>query len=308
MRPKVVLEDLHLGRLAPEDRRSMRGLEHAVRFAISRDAQLLLNGDTQDRCSLGNEKQRRREALRPAQLLEEYVSRTGLRPQIAPGNHDPEITDELLAELFPGIPFEKLGPVHLEEGMLSTHGHLVTNMTRTRVLIEQCLRGTLPPEALLQKLHDPELQREAIHPDPFHARVMRKIHGVSSLLHDRLERLVFSWERSKAAGEQELHGSPNRPPWGRYLVGKSLPDGAAHLAAALDCRLAVVGHSHVPGIVHRKVEVPEKHERDVIVANTGGWLGSDKGPRRFLHVTDSDVEMWECDGWQVGLSQSARWR
>jgi|GEM_PF-2345164 len=289
--PTLCLEDLHLGRLQPRKEESLNTLRAALTYAWHEKMNLVLNGDTLDRCSIGNEQERSDESKEAADMFGAYTAFSGKPIRIIPGNHDPDLTHERLDAFFPNVPFEISSAVHTENGVVFTHGHLLEGVRAVRSQIEKCLRGECSADELLEQLNSQDMQDAAA--ETMTSTAVKNIFCGFDLvgIHDWCERRLFKLVSMNTRLEQRLH---DRSAHGGN-ISDSLPRGyngmAAGLGVAMDHDVVVIGHNHVHGIVKRVMKDRSGEAQATTVANTGGWLGSDRASRKFLRIDDTTVSL-----------------
>jgi len=297
------VSDLHFGRQAPRDGTSSEAFMAMVEHAIRRRMRLILPGDTLDLFPTVKEEWREKEVRLVRDAMCQYSRECGYI-DIQCGNHDPVLDLEKLAHCFPNVRFRLLDPIavlktHQSDSILVTHGHLVDGIRRARALIDAALEQKHSPEALvLTLLRDESLHESVANEEhkmltviaPFMDRLRR------FRLHDFVEDLILRGKGVTTRFEQKMHTLRHMRRvacWRAEMV-----DTTARLAVALECSLAILGHNHTAGIVRRTVYHGSGEKTQIVIANNGGYLGSDPRPRGCLAVNTENrtVELLHFTG------------
>ncbi|MEK7672934.1 MAG: hypothetical protein AAB373_03545 [Patescibacteria group bacterium] len=258
-----------------------------------------------------------------------YSNSTGFAPMVMRGNHDPVDLDQaFMQKLYDpdgqlGLRFDvqKDALVHAGPDVLIHHGHLLQGIKSVRDAIEKTLRGEIDQDDLMAVMNGTQAEAEFWRKEKKHDRMIHLAMTLARLIgKDRkLEAEIAprSILRSKAK-EQGDHVRWGFETWSiaehftnmkfdEAVVGDelrfaeemtkarvpkklSMTDGAAYLTAAMGAKVITVGHDHAAGLVRRRILLANAGVKDVLVANSGHWVG-DKSPKTAVFVNGGEQEV-----------------
>lgn len=303
----VSVGDLHPGRWLKGEEETTRALHAIAEHAIDAKAdRFIVNGDYSEELLLSRGEidpaVYRRQCEIIGRVFGLISKETDLEIEVVNGNHDDlrKLTKEGLQRLFSGdgrrdirfAPQETVMRPHPD--VVITHGHILMQRQEIRERIERALAEGRDATDLINDLNESEAAHEN------HVEKNPGIWHYVGMVQRRLKRIPNYEQVTESAAipfvrgmrkhlEQKVHELFGKAPVVRRRNHRKarMTDTAAHLAAALDSPLAVVGHDHLYGIAPRTIfDERTGGWKTAHVVNSGDFIG--KGRFKGASIVDTD--------------------